>query len=112
MADTALTAIAGSPSRVYDSTASTNGKIVGPVGVAKKEGGVSISVKKVSGSGSIGSYQPQQSDDPDGPWENLGSAISSAGSQSLDAQAAYVRVVPATPPGASTVVRVSLRTEE
>jgi hypothetical protein len=107
MADLALTPIIGSPCRVYPRD---DGKVVGPNGVPDNEGGVAVSVSKVSGTGGAGTYQPQQSDSADGPWENVGAALGT-GTTSVAVKAAYVRVVPATEPDSGTSTRVCIRTD-
>jgi hypothetical protein len=99
--------IIGSPCRVYPRD---NGKVVGPNGVPDNEGGVAVTVSKVDGSGAVGTYQPQESDDPAGPWTNVGAALG-AGTASVAVKAAYVRVLPATQPDVGTSARVCIRTD-
>jgi hypothetical protein len=107
MADLALNPTIGSPCRVYPRD---NGKFAGPSGVPDNDGGVGVSVSRIEGSGTVGTYQPQQSDSADGPWEDVGAALA-AGSNSVAIKAAYVRVVLVTSPGANTSVRVCIRTD-
>lgn len=98
----------GSPSRIYPDDA---GRVVGPAGVPDNEGGVAVTVSKVEGSGTAGTYQPQESDSPEGPWTDVGSAISTAGTTSVAVKAAYVQVLMTIAPQSGTTTRVSIRTE-
>jgi hypothetical protein len=104
----ALTPVIGSPCRVYPRD---NGKVVGPQGVPDNEGGVSVTVSRVEGSGAVGTYQAQESDSPDGPWNDVGAAIAAAGVTSVAVKASYVQVLMTVAPGVDTSTRVCVRTD-
>ena len=100
--------IIGSPCRIYPADA---GSVVGPAGVPDNEGGVAVTISRVEGSGAVGSYQPQESDSPEGPWTSVGAALSAVGTVAVAVIAAYVQVLMTVAPDAGTSVRVCVRTE-
>lgn len=100
--------VIGPPCRIYPAE---SGRAVGPGGVPDNEGGASVIISIIEGSGSVGSYQPQEADSMSGPWFNVGSALSSPGVYNVSVRGSYMRVLPLSQPDSGVRVRVCFRVD-
>lgn len=98
----------GPPCRIYPAE---SGRVVGPGGVPDNEGGVSVIVSVLAGSGSVGSYQVQESDSMSGPWFNVGSALLTEGVHNVTVRGSYIRILALTQPASGVKVRVCFRAD-